>query len=350
MKTLGTYAVGRDNNLNIIRMVAASAVLVSHAYPIASGVGTQEPLKSLTGYTLGSLSVFAFFIISGFLIAASFERTASRRRFMAARCLRLFPGLIVSLLLVALIMGPLVTTLPVVAYFTDPATYNFLLRNTTLVHPQYTLPGVFETNPYPTVEGSIWTLIHEVACYVGVLVLGVLGVLAQRKTMVAVLTVYLVFYFGVPAFEIDLHPKIEAFRRLSLPFAFGTALYIWRDQITLRWPVMIILIAIAWVCKGTPLQPLATVAALGYTVFWLAYVPAGFVRAYNRLGDYSYGMYIYAFPAQGLTIWIWGPMSPIENMLWSFPMTLAVSVLSWHWVEQPALGLLKRNPNAVPQA
>lgn len=349
MTTLASYAVGRDNNLNVIRMIAASAVLVSHAYPIALGPGTPEPLKAATGYALGTLSVFAFFIISGFLIAASYERSRSRRRFVAARALRLFPGLIVSLLLVAFVMGPFVTTLPVMTYLSDPATYGFMLRNTALIQPQYTLPGVFEANPYPTVEGSIWTLVHEVACYVGVFIVGVMGILGNRKLMAGVFVLYLAFWFYVAAFDIYLPHKVDAFLRLSLSFAFGTALYVWRDYITLRWPVMIVLFAVAWACRGTLLQPLATVLALGYAIFWLAYVPGGLVRQYNRLGDYSYGIYIYAFPAQGLAIWLMGPMTPIENMLWSFPMTLAVSVLSWHWVEKPALDLMKRAPRTPQQ-
>lgn len=346
MKTLDMLATGRDNNLNLIRMIAASAVLVSHAFPIALGPGTPEPLKASFGYTLGTLSVFAFFIISGFLIAASYERSSSRRRFLAARTLRLFPGLIVSLLLVAFVMGPLVTTLPVAGYLTNPDTYTFIVRNTALISPQYTLPGVFEANPYPTVEGSIWTLVHEVACYVGVFILGLLGLLHRRWIMAGIFAAYLLVWFAVPLLDIDIHHKLEALRRLSLSFAFGTALYIWRDRIVLTWSVALGLIALAWLCIDTVFQAPMTVIALGYTLFWLAYVPGGLLRRYNAIGDYSYGIYIYAFPVQGLMVWALGPMTPVENMLWAFPLTLALSVASWHLVEKPSLGLLRRSRSA----
>jgi peptidoglycan/LPS O-acetylase OafA/YrhL len=264
MKTLGVLATGRDNNLNLIRMIAASAVLVSHAFPIALGEGTPEPLKAGFGYSLGTLSVFAFFIISGFLIAASYERSSSRRRFLAARTLRLFPGLIVSLLLVAFVMGPVVTTLPVVQYLSDPDTYRFILRNTALISPQYTLPGVFETNPYPTVEGSIWTLVYEVLCYVGVFVLGVLGLLRWRWIMALIFAGYLLAWFAIPLFEVDIHHKLEALCRLSLPFALGTALYVWQDRIVLIWPVALGLVLLAWLCIDTMFQAPVTVIALGY--------------------------------------------------------------------------------------
>ena len=66
MVILGDVARNRDNNLNLIRMIAALAVLVSHAYPIALGPDAVQPLQRLTGNTLGGLAVAVFFVISGF--------------------------------------------------------------------------------------------------------------------------------------------------------------------------------------------------------------------------------------------------------------------------------------------
>jgi peptidoglycan/LPS O-acetylase OafA/YrhL len=339
---LADAASGRDNNLNLIRMVAATAVLVSHAWPIALGPGTPEPLHALTGYTLGALAVFAFFTISGFLIAASYDRSRTYRQFLLARTLRLFPALVVSLFLVAFVMGPLVTTLPLGTYLTDPGLYTFMVRNTALIIPQYTLPGVFETNPYPTVEGSIWTLVHEVACYIGIFLLGIAGLLRRRQVMATLFLAYLAGWVAVPLLDIGLHPRVNALRELSLPFALGTALYLWRDRIILSPVIALALIGAAALARETVLQGPATVTALGYTLFWLAYVPGGAVRRYNLIGDYSYGIYIYAFPIQGLMVWLLGPMTPVENILWSLPPTLVISVLSWHLVEKPALSLVRR--------
>ena len=48
---------GRDNNLNLIRVIAASAVLVSHAFPITLGAGAEEPLDEIAGVSLGWLAV-----------------------------------------------------------------------------------------------------------------------------------------------------------------------------------------------------------------------------------------------------------------------------------------------------
>lgn len=105
---LGTLLPGRENNLNAVRMAAASAVLVSHAFPIT---GRAEPLRALTGATGGDLAVAVFFGISGLLIARSFDRRESSMRFVLARVLRLYPALVVVLALTVL-AGAWFTRLP----------------------------------------------------------------------------------------------------------------------------------------------------------------------------------------------------------------------------------------------
>ncbi len=341
MVFLKDVADGRDNNLNLIRAFAATAVLVSHAYPITLGPGAEEPLKALTGRTLGGLSVFAFFVISGFLISMSFMRSSSWQGFLVARFLRLVPGLVVSLLLVAFLLGPVVTTLSLGAYFTDPQTYGFVIRNTMLVFLQYDLPGVFETQPYPNVEGSIWTLIYEVACYMGVFVLGIVGMLRSKVWMALGFAAYLGVWFFIEIYGTRIE-RLEALQDLSLPFAMGMAFYIWRDKLPLSLIGVVALTALAWALKGTVFYDLGLTLALSYAVFWLGYVPGGLLRAYNRLGDYSYGIYIYAFPLQGFAIWWFGTQTPLFNMVVAFLLTLLCSVLSWHLVEEPAMRLKSR--------
>lgn len=340
--TLGDLARGRDNNFNLIRAIAATAVLVSHAWPISLGPGTPEPLSAWTGASLGTMSVYVFFAISGFLIAASFDRTRSPRAFLAARGLRLFPGLFVSLVLVAFVMGPLVTTLAPADYLTHPGTLAFVPRNMALVSNVYTLPGVFETNPYATVEGSIWTLVHEVVCYMGVLAIGLLGAFRRPRLMAACLGAYAAGYLAYAGLGLDLHPKITALHRLSLPFALGTLFYVLRHRLPLSIWGVAGLAALAAGLKGTAVAGPALILALAYGTFWLAYVPRGAILGYNRLGDYSYGIYIYAFPLQGLVVWLWGPMAPLTNIALALPLTLALSILSWHLIESPALALRHR--------
>lgn len=334
---LSVVASGRDNNLNLIRAIAATAVLVSHAYPIALGLGTPEPLKALTGHSLGGLSVYVFFVISGFLITQSFDRASSWQSFAAARVLRLMPGLIVSLILVGLVVGPLITTWALGAYLSDPTLARFLLGNTSLVFMQYELPGVFEDLPYPAIVGSIWTLFYEVLCYGGVFVLGLLGLVRRPAVASAVLLAVLgLIYLGDLLFG-DLPRRLENTQNLTAPFIFGMLAYFWRAKLPMVWWLLPVLLVLPVVAFGTAAYHLSLCLALSYWTLWLGYVPGGVIRRFNELGDYSYGIYVYAFPVQGLAVYLMGPQSPVMNMLYSLPPTIALGVLSWLLVEKPAM-------------
>ena len=336
---LGQVSQGRDNNFNLVRMGAASAVLVSHAWPLTRGPGTLEPLEALTGHSLGTWAVYVFFALSGFFIAASFAGSKTVAGFVQARVLRLFPGLAVSLLLVAFVMGPLVTRLALADYLTDRATWTFLARNLTLVSAQYTLPGVFDTNPFPAVEGSIWTLIQEVLCYGLVFAAGVTGLLKRPRGMWLALAAYGVLWLVPVLTPLALHPKLVQFHELSLPFVIGMAFWLGRDHIPLALIGVALLAGLSYLTAATPLGQPALMLLLTYGCFWLGHVPKGAVRRYNALGDYSYGMYVYAFPLQGLVVWLFGPLTPVLHSLLAFPPVLLLAVLSWHYVEAPALRL-----------
>jgi len=76
---------------------------------------------------------------------------------------------------------------------------------------------------------------------------------------------------------------------------------------------------------------------IAYIVLWLAYVPGGWLRAYNRVGDYSYGVYIYAFPVQQALIASFPDMGAMGVFLSATAITLPLAIASWHYIEKPAL-------------
>jgi len=342
MVYLSDRAAGRDNNLNLIRAIAATAVLISHAYPISLGLSVLQPLEGLTGHSLGTLSVYVFFAISGFLIAMSFERTSTYTSFMAARVLRLFPGLIVSLFLVAFVLGPLVSSLSFGEYFSHSGPYGFMVRNTFLYKLQFTLPGVFTGQPAPAVEGSIWTLFYEVVCYMGVFALGVLGVLRRPSWVSSVLCAYFAGWLAIEMMDMAEANRLVRLQDLSLPFVIGVAFYVFREKLPLSLVGVFALAGLAWAASGTVIYDFLLALALSYATFWLGYIPGGFIRRFNELGDYSYGIYIYAFPLQGLSVWLLGDQSPLTNILVALPLTLICAIASWHLIEGPAMGLKPR--------
>ena len=348
---------GRANNFNLIRMIAASGVLVSHAFPISLGPQATEPLQPyLKGISLGTLGVYAFFAISGFFITRSLGRSSLARSslgrrsavmpFLKARALRLVPALAVALALTVLVLGPAVTQAPLGVYWSGVPGY--YLHNMTLFFPRYDLPGVFPDNPYGApINGSLWTLSYEVLCYFSVLVCGVLGVLRYPKAFLPLLVVFCVFYAGSMMF--DLPFRLEELAKLALPFVVGMSFWIWRDKMPLSLPLGGVLALIAGLAWLTPVFQPFLVLALSYGVFVLGFAHIPGLAAYARLGDYSYGLYVYAFPVQQVIAFA-GVTNPLVNVLLAFPMTLVCAILSWHLIEAPALRLRRTESTAAAAA
>ena len=174
-------AAASPNNLDAVRLVAAALVLYGHSFVF---LGLPEPLF-LSWLPLGPLGVFVFFTISGYLVSESWARDPSLPRFFARRALRIFPGLAVCTLLSIVVLGPLLTTLPLADYASNPHTRGYL-QNIAL-HIVYYLPGVFEHNRVANaVNGSLWSLPVEFAMYI---VLAIVGVLRGSRWVVLGLAV-----------------------------------------------------------------------------------------------------------------------------------------------------------------
>src|ERR1700728_122809 len=173
--------MSRDNNFDALRLLAAATVICSHSFLIADGNENSEPLIVLSGRQsiLGLAGVFVFFAISGFLVTQSFVETRSPWRYLLKRCLRIFPGFFVALVLAGFVLAPMVTTLPLHQYFLSPAPYRYVFWNMLFDLRQHELPGVmFVDNPVGLeVNGSLWTLGYEFQMYLMVLALGLLGLL-----------------------------------------------------------------------------------------------------------------------------------------------------------------------------
>jgi peptidoglycan/LPS O-acetylase OafA/YrhL len=337
MRSAEILAHGRENNFNLIRICAAFAVIVSHSYPLALGQGAVEPLETVLPFSLGALGVRIFFVISGFLILKSFMQRRSTAAFTMARARRILPGLAVVSIVVAFVIGPLLTTLPVATYLTDPTTLAYAPRAVSLLWLTWFLPGVFQTNPYPgAVNGPLWTLPIEVECYAGLAIAGLVGLYRPKLfpvMLLAYLPVYVVTRYGLlPGHD------FANLAGLSFAFVLGMAAYFYRARLPMDFRLLLAAIAAAGVAiwSGVLADELATVA-IGYGALWLGAADFSLLRTYNRIGDYSYGVYVYGWPMQQVVAAFWPGISPGQLMAAAGLAALGCAILSWHIVEKPAL-------------
>lgn len=316
----------RENNLNLLRLLAALAVIVSHSFPVTLGFGAIEPLTNILGYSLGGVAVKVFFAISGLLIYRSWEESSSAQ-FVLARILRLYPGLIIVSLLLAFVVGPLFTA--DADYFSQPEPWNYVFETLGLPANPALLPGVFTATPYPGVNGALWTLHYEVACYGGVALAGTLGAFRRFNISLACYAAFFVLC------------EDTNYAQYSLPFVFGMAIHHYR--LPLRLPILTVLagLTIALYALHNPVAQCASTIAISYGALWFGLLKQPYLAAYNRLGDYSYGVYIYGWPVQQIEVTLFPGLSPYALMASAIPVALACGMLSWHFVEGPMLALRK---------
>jgi peptidoglycan/LPS O-acetylase OafA/YrhL len=330
----------RDNNFDVLRLVAASLVLVSHCYPLT---GHAEPFAALTGVTLGEVGVVMFFAMSGFLIAKSWRDEPEPGRYFRKRALRLFPALVVAVAFTTLVLGPLFTKLSVSDYLTDGETWFYLVRASLLVTIAGQLPGVYTDNVYPeAVNGSLWTLPLEAGCYVMVAVLGMLGLLHRRALLAAAAAVLLLALTPLSPLStsvaVTAGGNLTSVVELVATFIVGALLYSLRARLRLSWAVPAGL-GLVWVLSwNSDWTTVFTVLALSTTVLVFAFRSPAWLRRLTAPGDVSYGIYVYAFPVQQSVAALWGPgLRPGVMLAIALPVTYALALLSWRLIERPAL-------------
>ncbi len=338
---LAALAHGRDNNFQLLRLAAAAFVVLFHSYALTDR-WTREPLwRLMPELNFGALGVKIFFVISGFLVTQSWLARRRPAAFVAARALRIYPALIAATLFTIVLAGAS-SPLPWPDFLRHPQTLDYAWRVALGWEMVYRLPGAFATNPFPhEVNGSLWTLPVELRLYVGVLVAGLAGLLARREAwLAAVAAMVALVAFSPEVFP--LRPNDRVVRELTLLFALGSLAWVWRESIPVSLPgaLAALLLVIAdpgGLARGALFAPL-----LAYAVLVLAYHPRLQWRGFNRVGDYSYGLYVYSFPVQQTLMQRLPALEPPSLFLLALPLSLLVAAVSWHGLEAPALALKSR--------
>lgn len=322
------------NNLTALRWLAAGLVLYGHSFVF---LGLPEPLF-LQWVPLGPLGVYIFFAISGYLVSQSWQSDPHVLRFLQRRALRIFPGLVVCTLLSVVVLGPLLTTLDLATYFANEHTRGYF--SNIALYITYHLPGVFANNRLPhAVNGSLWSLPVEFAMY---LLLALLGLCRINKWGMAL--VALLFMAANSLWALHTPEQVVLYRTdlrqvtfCGVYFFVGVAIQRFGLQ---RWFSLsnVFIALVLWLGFSSNRDHFNAAAWLVLPFVVLAF---GLSKQalLSRLTptDYSYGIYIYAFPVQQTVASIWPNLSLGPYLACVVVGTLALAAASWHWIEKPAL-------------
>ena len=348
MKTVASALSARNNNFDALRLLAALVVLWSHSYPLTAHSKDEIFSKILFGYDDGgSIAVTIFFVISGFLITKSAsERDTSD--YLIARALRILPGLALVVVATTLVIGPLLTNLSLVGYLRDHSTVSYL-RNIRVFGVQYDLPSATAGLIYPgAINGSLWTLSLECGFYVIIAALFNFGLFTERNAsivVVAVVSVYFYCSYCLGYSWSNQGPMLWKGASLYLTakygsaFFLGGALWVYRKRAVLSCGMAVTCAIALFAAAGTASAVFVHTLSIPYLVIYFA-IGVPITVSLKRVGDLSYGTYLFAFPIQQAIIFFLGPtISATKVSLLATPIVLMIAYCSWWFVEKPLLSL-----------
>jgi peptidoglycan/LPS O-acetylase OafA/YrhL len=367
-ETLADVFDPKRNAFGAARAILAIFVIYSHCYALG-GFGMDPLQRALgRGITFGTLGVSLFFTLSGFLITRSASRT-NTGRFLWHRFLRIFPGYWVCLIVCAFVIAPLIFQFEygrVSRMFAVPnaSPQGYVLRNLTvfdfhgrslskvLTLGQLMVSETLHRNPYPLMlNGSLWTLPFELLCYLSIAVVSLVGALQQtrRALLAAFFLVWglITFQWLEPAsFQAIFPPFAGSLFMLVLYFLSGALAFLYRNEVgysRVRLGLCgLVLLSGAVVGWSGIIAPLT----LPYLFLWLTCkLP---LQRFEKRGDYSYGLYIYAFPIQQTLAFFQLPAAGfLTYFLSAILLTTLCAMVSHHLVEAPCLRFKNVDPRAV---
>lgn len=325
-------------NLDLIRSLAVLSVMADHLVPtLEYQVGYQFPFAMLTEH-VGHWGVMVFFVHTTLVLMHSLGRlehsgqASLTRTFLIRRAFRIYP---LSTLCVA---SAVVLGLPSVTWSAAvPASWQMTVANLLLVQNVWTKKSVV---------GPLWSLPYEVQMY---LVLPFLFRFAQRWSVGGILLLIgATSLGGVLIATTSGHLGMTAY----VPcFLSGVLCFLLERRQrplfpALSWPLYLLALAVIYCAVNiNAMRP----------VYWLSWVLCfilatsmntfrestwrGLNAVTKKIAQYSYGLYLWHVPVLYFVFSAVRVRNPVLGTLVFFPLTLGVSVVSYHLIEAPLIGV-----------
>ncbi len=339
------------NAFDFLRLLFACLVIFSHVPAQLYGpqAAKREWLMRLTGgsLTMGGLAVDGFFLISGYLIVQSHMRCRGSKPYLLRRVARIYPAFIAAMLFSTWVVGWW-GAVNRSGYLSLHHTAWFIIFTPAL--KAYS-PRVFEGFHYANVNGSTWTIQYEFLCYLLVIPAAALGLFRKPALLTAVTAVLALLQLpGLPLHSLPTHwgtgsPLLNiisgpyAMPRFFLYFLTGACFLTFKSKLR---PTPLLLGAAAagllLYILFPALQPLLLPPCLGILLFSFAfYAPAAF-RSAAKHGDFSYGIYLYAWPVS-MAVMLAAHRNISTALLAALTLigSFCLAAISWHCLESPIL-------------
>ena len=338
--TFGSYRhIPQPNNFNIIRLMLAVYVFFVHFTVLTN-------CDNSALFIQGVDCVRGFFVISGFLIYASFCRASSLKTYFSNRCRRILPSYLFIVIIFSLALF-FVSSCSFNEYFSTEW-LRYLMYNLSFSNfAQPTLPGVFTHNTIDAVNGSLWTIKIELMCYIALpLIVYICKKIRLNPLLLLSILVLLSISYSLICNHLYNQSGNDAYliyaRQIGGQLAYfvmGMIMYeslqfvIKYRHYLLVFGLVAMTIAYSFPDASYIIKPLAIACIV---------IPAAFIGRWGYwLGktDISYDFYLMHFPIIQVLIHYNLPDSIgiIPTLMLAFAVIVLLSTLSWHFIGRPFL-------------
>lgn len=339
----------RKNNFDFLRLIFASFVIVTHSYPLSGNTKSDFLFHLSNGQvSLSYVGVRGFFVISGYLIFQSLERSHNILEYFRKRLLRIFPALFVVLLL-TVILAPFVYE-GNIPFFQNKSVITYIPNNLILYKNQYEIVGIFEKNPYKSaINGSLWTLPYEFTMYI---LLSTLIIFRNNtRTTQKLLLISFLFLLIVDIFflkQLKQYRYLSHFLELSVYFSAGSLMAASSfEKVNSKKTLLILISMLAIISIYFNFFNYVKYVALPTIIIFVGLSPISFIcNIKHKIGDLSYGIYIYGFPVQQ-TLMYYFKFNYLYLMTYSLIISYILAFFSWHFVEKQALKFKQKRKSTL---
>jgi peptidoglycan/LPS O-acetylase OafA/YrhL len=330
---------------NFIRLLAALAVLVSHSYPV-SGEGPDPFVGNIP---VGELAVSVFFVLSGFFIYSSGAQH-SLKEFIFLRSARIFPALILVNTAVIFLIGPMLSINGGGTNYwlsnSNPLSY-FAYNSSLVFGLQSGIGTLLSSVPFPyVINGSLWTLPTEIKCYVLCAFIALISKFVKNNFPLYFCVAFFASIYTLNLLEFTIISSVATTASLKLFLIFFTGALCTKVRFPSNlqlssWLFLVLIIPLVFLISDRELSPF---------LFWLvlpliSYTPLRIAQYFGFLSqrDYSYGMYLWAFPIAQVMVYFEFVDSALSLATLGGLLTLFCAFFSWHFVELPTLRAVRRH-------
>ena len=346
----------RNNNFNLLRFIAATQVFFAHTCHHLQ-IGTNSILQLLWKFLLIIPGVPIFFILSGLLISASYERSPNLTSYFIKRCLRIYPALWFAL-------GLSILMLTLTGYWPNHpvsqfAFYKWVIAQLSIV--QFYNPSFLQGFGIGVLNGSLWTISVELQFY---LLIPLIYLFHKRfnKSNLSLILLILIFillniFCNYFIKQDNLYGKILHVSFIPHIYFFLLGIFLHKNKsffMTLcanRFLFYFLAYAIVCFVFKNSMQ-IGSNSPNPLIVMLLALVIFSFGHSLTKLNvifktnDISYGIYIYHMLVINLFVQ-YGWTNNAILIIPVFILTFILATLSWFFIEKPSLNFYITKPRQL---